>query len=47
MKWILLVLISMVLLTPGAYFVYCVEKKRQWALDMAESMNRHPSWPFM
>lgn len=31
---------------PGVCFVYCVERRRKWAMEMAEHLARFPVGPF-
>ena len=36
----------LVAISPGVYFVYCVERRRKWAMAMAEHLARFPVGPF-
>lgn len=36
----------LVAISPGVYFVYCLERRRKWAMEMAAHLARFPVGPF-
>lgn len=50
MEWIELLIAAAVLLWALAtlgYFLVSLERRRPWAMQLAEALRHLPNWPFM
>lgn len=47
MKWLMVVFLLLICVSPAVYFLYCLEKKKRWAQEFAEVIAHIPGGPFL